>query len=293
MFERQKAGSVVCPSCGRLVEVNEEKCPYCGRAKPGMFGFTKSFQGLGGDGGFLTIVFWGCGLIFVASLLLDPSALTRGGFFNFLSPSNESLVRLGASGTFPIFGQGHWWTVLSAGWLHGSLLHIGFNLMALRSLGPLTVQLYGAGRFMIVFTAGSIVGFVLSSVVGLFAPVLLASPLGFLFGLVFTILGKGAYLTIGASAGLCGLIGALFYYSRRGGSTRLGEEVKRWVISILIFGILLPNIDNWGHLGGMVGGYVAARFLDPLKPERTDHYFLAAACLIASGAAILASFFAG
>src|SRR5438067_5962444 len=52
-----------------------------------------------------------------------------GGMFNILAPSVQSMFLLGASGAAPIFGYGRWWTVLSAGWLHGSLLHIVFNMM--------------------------------------------------------------------------------------------------------------------------------------------------------------------
>ena len=45
-----------------------------------------------------------------------------------MSPGNESLFVLGASGALPVFGYGRWWTVLSASWLHGSVLHIVFNM---------------------------------------------------------------------------------------------------------------------------------------------------------------------
>ena len=100
-------------------------------------------------------------------------------------------------------------------------------------------------------------------------------------------------MTLGASAGLCGLVGALFYYGRRGGSSQLRTQAKGWVISILIFGILLPGIDNWAHLGGFLGGYLMSRLLDPLKPERTDHTIAAIICLALAAVSILVSVLVG
>ena len=56
-----------------------------------------------------------------------------------------------------------------------------------------------------------------------------------------------------------------------------------------MFGILMPGIDNYAHLGGFVGGYLSGMWLDPLKRERMDHFFIAAALVLLSGLAILAS----
>jgi membrane associated rhomboid family serine protease len=53
----------------------------------------------------------------------------------------------------------------------------------------------------------------------------------------------------------------------------------------------MPGIDNWAHLGGLAGGYLTARWLDPLLPERGDHTTLALICLLLSAASILASIF--
>jgi rhomboid protease GluP len=99
---------------------------------------------------------------------------------------------------------------------------------------------------------------------------------------------RGGLFTVGASASIFGLIGALLYYGRRG-SSMVGEAARRWAIAGLIFGFVVPGIDNWAHLGGLAGGYVTARVLDPLRPERGDHVLAAAACLALSFASILAS----
>ena len=51
---------------------------------------------------------------------------------------------------------------------------------------------------------------------------------------------------------------------------------------MLIFGFIIPGIDNWAHLGGFAGGWLSAKWLDPLKPERADHVLVALACLVLS-----------
>jgi rhomboid protease GluP len=100
---------------------------------------------------------------------------------------------------------------------------------------------------------------------------------------------RGADFTLGASASIFGLVGALVYYGRRGGSSMIHREAMGYVTSLFIMGILLPGIDNYAHAGGFLGGYAAGIWLDPLKPERMDHFALAAACIVLSALAIIAS----
>jgi membrane associated rhomboid family serine protease len=215
-----RPSSTLCPSCGSLVGVNDEQCLTCGRRNPGMFGLTAALRGLGEDLGFLNIVTAGCGLLFVASLVvtarLNPDALQGGGLLSFLSPSTPSLFLFGASGALPVYGLGRWWTVLSAGWLHGGLVHIAFNLMSARSLLPAMAHLYGPGRTVLLWTIASVVGFLASSTAGAYLP---AIP--FL---------RGAGITIGASASIFGLIGALFHYGGQA-SAHIKEVATRWAVS--------------------------------------------------------------
>ena len=58
-----------------------------------------------------------------------------------------------------MFGYGRWWTVLSASWLHGGALHILFNMLWVRQLGPATAEIYGPGRMIIIYTIAGAVGF--------------------------------------------------------------------------------------------------------------------------------------
>ncbi len=100
-------------------------------------------------------------------------------------------------------------------------------------------------------------------------------------------------ITIGASAPIFGLIGALLHYGRRGGSALIGQQAKGLALTMLLFGFVMPGVDNWAHLGGLAGGYLASMVLDPLRPERGDHVIVAIGCLAASLAAVAASVFYG
>lgn len=199
---------------------------------------------------------------------------------SLLGPSTPVLFLFGASGAVPVFTYGRWWTVLSAGWLHASLLHIFMNMYWVRQMGPAMTDILGPARTVIVYTIGGVTGFALSSFAGAFLP-----PIPFL---------RGAGFTIGASAPVFGLIGALYHYGRTGSS--LAKQVAQSIIiQAVVFGVLMGNagIDNFAHLGGFVGGYFASAFLNPLTRERGDHLIIAAVCLAASALSIAASFLTG
>ena len=281
---RQTSGSVVCPSCGRLVGVNDAQCASCGRRNPGMWGFAPVLRRFGNDLGFVPIVMGACIVFFVATLIADPSGISGGGggIFGLLAPTRVSLIVFGASGPGPVFLAGRWWTVLSAGWLHGGLLHIAFNLLWVRQLAPACAELYGAARMVIIYTVASVVGFLFSSM-ALFAP-----------GIFRLVLGGGSpqTITVGASAAIFGLLGALIHYGRKGSSAVSGQA---WMYAVIlfIFGIFMRGTDNWAHLGGFLGGYAMAAFLDPLKPERGDHLIAALVCLVLSFGSVIVSFVTG
>jgi rhomboid protease GluP len=239
-----------------------------------MWGFTGVLRKLGQDMGFVELVLGGCILLYGASLLVGGGPAAGGGPFSLFPPAGEALVRLGASGAYPVFGLGRWWTPLSAGWLHGDLLHLFFNLLWIRQLAPQTAELYGPSRMVILYTLSGVAGFLLSSVMGAFVPV--------------PFLG-GAQLTVGASAPIFGLLGALVRYGRRGGSRMISSQAWTYAAVLFVFGLVAARVDNWAHLGGFGGGYLAAVWLDPLKPERTDHALGALLCLLASAAAVAAS----
>jgi len=278
---RQKTGSVVCASCGSLVGVNDDTCYSCGRRNPGLWGFGPVLRRFGNDFGFTTVIVYGCAVLYTLSLvltILTGGNVLGGGIFSIMGPNGPAIEILGASGAFPVFRQGRWWTLLSAGWLHAGALHILFNMMGVRQLGPAVEEMYGGARMVIIYTIACATGFLMSSALAYY-----------MWGVIPFF--SGGQVTLGASAPIFGLLGALVYYGRRGGSRLVSSQAWSYVISMGLFG-LLPgmNIDNGAHLGGFIGGYFASMWLDPLKHERMDHFVGAAICLVATAAATLTSF---
>jgi rhomboid protease GluP len=273
MLRRRTTGSVVCPSCGSLVGVKDDRCYMCGRTNPGLWGFAPVLRQLGADLGFVPLVIGASAVLYVLSLLASGGNIQLfGGGFNILAPSTSALLLFGASGGYPVFVVGAWWTVLSATWLHGSFLHILFNMMWVRDIGPSTADVIGPARTIIIYVVSGVCGFVLSSVASRYFP-----PLPLL---------RGAPLTVGASASIFGLLGALVHYGRKSGSSLIHTQAKQWALLMFVYGIVMPGIDNYAHAGGFIGGYITSAFFNPLTRERGDHMIVAMVCLLLTFVAI-------
>ena len=231
-----------------------------------MWGFTPFLKKMGHDLGFVQIVIWVCSSLYLATLLVDPGG-SQGGLLSIFSPSLKSLFLFGASGAVPVFQEGRWWTLISAAWLHGGLFHILFNMMWVRQLAPATSIEYGIGRTVIIYTTSSITGFLMSS-------------------------WMGAAFTVGASAPIFGLLGALVYAGKRG-SSAVERQAWGYAIMLFIFGLMIPGVDNWAHFGGFVGGYLISQWLDPMQPERTDHLIASLVCIALTLLSILISILHG
>ena len=105
--------------------VRDESCYTCGRRNPGLWGFGPLLRQLGADLGFVPLVIGASATIYVLTLLASGNQLEIvGGGMNILSPSSNALLLFGMSGAVPVYAFGWWWTLLSASWLHGGLLHI-------------------------------------------------------------------------------------------------------------------------------------------------------------------------
>jgi rhomboid protease GluP len=183
---------------------------------------------------------WVNGIFFLLSLLLNP-AETKWTLnpFAALAPDTRSLLMLGATGTWPVLKHGDWFTLVTAGFLHGGLLHLLFNMTALYHVGQLAERVFGPFRMLLIYLVSSVAGFALS-------------------------LAGGVTLTVGASAAICGLIGALLYYAKRRGGLHgriMYKHTQGWVIGLVVIGFIMPGINNWGHGGGLVAGIVAAALL--------------------------------
>jgi rhomboid protease GluP len=285
VFRRQRTGSVICTSCGVLVGVGDDRCYNCNRRNPGLWGWAPVLRSLGHDLGFVPFVIGTCivvyGLMLLATVVLLRDRVGTGGFLTFGSPSPEAVLLFGGSGAVPIFALNRWWTLLSASWLHFGVLHIFMNMLAVRQLAPAVADLFGPGRMIIIYVAGGVAGFALSSIAGAFFPAIPILP-------PFIVLDAGTF-TAGASASISGLIGAVLAYGHRSGSGIARSYAMSNVMMLVLMGFLIPGIDNYAHGGGFGGGYLMSRLLDPLKPERVDHLAIAVVCLVASMLALIAS----
>ncbi|MGD8472411.1 MAG: rhomboid family intramembrane serine protease [Desulfobacterales bacterium] len=257
-----KRQSLLCPNCKKLISISEKKCPYCGTANPAAW-WKNNIWTRGFSNPYLlvkSIIGVNIG-IYVISLLLNPKGFGLAlNPLTFLSPSGQILELLGATGKVPIDGYQRYWTLVSANYLHGGILHIFFNMAAFRQLGLLVSREYGAYRMFIIYTLGGVIGFFISY--------LAAVP-----------------WTIGASASVCSLAGALLYYGKsRGGvyGRALYKQIGIWVIILFLFGLMVPVINNWGHGGGIAAG-IGLGFLlgyQERKKENVFHKLLAGSCVI-------------
>ncbi len=254
--------SILCPNCRKLISTSESNCPYCGTTKPAVWyknnAWTRDFR----DPNQIikTIIAVNVGM-FVLSFLFNPKAT---GFssdpFTFLAPSGRSLELLGATGFVPVNEFKRYWTLISANYLHGGILHIFFNMAAFRQLATIVTREFGLYRMFAIYTLSGIFGFWVSY--------------------VFEV-----YWTIGASAAVCGLVGAILYYGHsRGGiyGKTLYKQIGIWVVFLLVFGFVVPGINNWGHGGGILAG-VALGFMLGYQEKRKENLFhkmLAGACAV-------------
>jgi rhomboid protease GluP len=131
-------------------------------------------------------------------------------------------------------------------------------MAALRQLAAVVNREFGVYRMFVIYTLSGIFGFLISYLAGI-------------------------SLTIGASASVCGLIGALLYYGKsRGGiyGRTLYRQVGTWVVFLAAFGLMVPGINNWGHGGGILAGIVTGFLLgyQEKKKENIVHKIFAAVC---------------
>jgi rhomboid protease GluP len=227
-----------------------------------MWGLSDVFRRVFRTGGPTRLITIACIALYVLSLVVDPAgALRPRGPFEIFSPSNSALRLLGATGAFP-WAHGEWWTLFTAIYLHGGILHILFNVLWIRQLGPAVEELYGPARCFVIFTISGVVGFIVSNLVGV--------P-----------------FTVGASGSIFGLLGAMVAFGRRRGGV-FGAMVLRqygqWALLMFILGFFMSGVNNLAHAGGFVGGLGAGLVLSlaERRAETTLDHVMAGACIVAT-----------
>lgn len=233
---RKTSGAILCPFCGRLTNADAPMCLVCGRRNPGMWGFAGPLRKLFGPRNYTQMITVACIVLYVASLLIDPAgALRSRGIFDLLSPSQAALRMLGETGGIA-WHRGEWWTLFTAIYLHGSLLHILFNVLWIRQLGPAVEDVYGSSRFFVIFTVAGVAGFVVSNILT-------------------------GYPTVGASGSIFGLLGAIVAFGRkRGGAygALVLRQYGQWALIMFLMGLFMGGgVNNFAHAGGFIGGFVA------------------------------------
>ncbi len=218
-------------------------------------------------------------LLFLVSLMATVSATHSFALLGGIR--GDVLLRLGARQSRLIF-EGQLWRLVMPIFLHGSLMHFAMNTFVLMDLGPQLEEVYGSARYLFLYVATGILGFVASTAWSLY-----------LYG--------GGGISIGASGALMGMIGLMLAIAmRRGGAAMraLRSQLVRWVVYILLLGFVIPGTDNAAHLGGLAAGFLLGKIFADREPltaeERKRAYalaWLAALVVVASFVAMLAGFF--
>ncbi len=227
----------MCPHCRAFVPSSERVCTECheplGRPYAQRVAEGAALAGLVPPTHFTTLIILliNTGL-FAATLL--ASLKKSGDVLWSLDP--ETLYNFGAKYSPSVLLGKQWWRLLTAGFLHGGVLHILMNSWALYDLGAQVEEAYGTARFLSLYLVSSAVGFLASSF-------------------------WSNSLSIGASAALFGLIGSMIAYGYQHRGTPLGMMIKtvyaRWLIYLLLFS-LMPGIDLAAHIGGLAAGFSLA-----------------------------------
>ncbi len=270
----------LCPACGKLVGASANKCHECGASLTfSLAAASRSLSSLMPTESPVTYFILGLNFFFFGVSLL--ATLQAGGSLSlFGGISGEVLLRLGGRQSILIL-HGEWWRLVMPIFLHGGLLHFGFNTIVLMDLGTQVEEVYGSARYLFVYVLTGVLGFVAST-----------------FWNLYTMGGYG--LSIGASGSLMGLIGVMLAVTqRRGGSymRAIRGSLIKWVIYIFVLGLFFA-FDNAAHLGGLAAGYLLGQVLADREPygpgERKRAYllgWLAALAVIASLASMLFGYF--
>ena len=262
----------LCPACGTLVGSTATKCHQCGASMTfSMAAASRSVARFMPQTSPVTYTMLGIccvmyALAFVITMKVSGGGGAGGGLMNLGGISSQVNYRLGAS--LPMgYNISQPWRFITAIFLHGGLLHIGFNMWVLLDIGPMVEEMYGSARYLFLYVVTGAAGYVLSSFAG--------------------------HLSVGASGSLLGLIGVLLAGTTGRKSMQaqaLRSALIRWLIYIAVLGFLFSGTDNYAHLGGVATGYVLGRFMPDRAPADVSERRLADSLGWAAGLAIAVSF---
>lgn len=186
-----------------------------------------------------TPVIWvllGLNILVFVLMWLEPSGIGPGA-------EGAKLIRWG-SNAGPLTLSGQWWRLVTSMFVHGGLVHIAFNMMALWQAGQLVERMFGSARFLALYMIAGVCG-----------------SLG-------SVLWNPYVNSVGASGAIFGIIGGLLAFIRRpdsGVPATIVKDLRGSLGGFLLFnigaGLVYPHTDNAAHIGGLVGGFIAGHLL--------------------------------
>ena len=245
----------LCPACGSLVGATAPKCHQCGASMTiSLAAASSSLSKLMPQAAPITYAILGftC-LLYIVGFL---ATVRRSGFvapggglgmiFGLGGINGLILDRMGAS--LPrTLNLEQPWRMVTAVFLHGGLLHIGFNMWVLMDLAPSVEETYGSARFFFIYILTGAFGFLASSMFG--------------------------NASVGASGAILGLVGVLLAQTvgRRSASMRMRRsQLISWLIYMALMGFMMGGIvDNYAHIGGFAAGFGLGRVMVDRQPADT------------------------
>ncbi len=226
----------MCPQCRAFITTADRVCPYCdtrvGERAVDRRSPTDLIGGFIPHARFTTtiLLLMNFGL-YIATAMYSMNHSQDGGFMGL----DERTLRIFGESVPMGYPLWTWWRLITAGFLHGGLIHILMNSWVLFDLGAQVEQTYGTARMITFYILSTIGGFALSSYTH--------------------------HFSVGASAAIFGLIGAMIALGVRDRSL-YGADIRgmyvRWAVYGLAFGFMMPAIDNFAHIGGLATGFGVA-----------------------------------
>ncbi len=261
----------ICPACGALVGISATRCHECGASmRFSLAALSKKFSGLFGEQETpVTSAMLVANILMLGvSLVLTMQAGEAGGLHTLFGMSSEASYRLGASHPYGIFVKHEWWRLVTAMFLHGGLIHIGFNMMNLMQIGPALEELYGSARYLFLYVVTGALGFLASALTG--------------------------HFSIGASGALLGLIGAMLAVTTKRGGSFMRELRSRLITSVAILFVIgfmgFLGMDNAAHIGGFAVGFGLGKIFVDRQPMNSREKQRAYALGWIAGLVVVASF---
>ena len=251
-------GRPICPDCMTSTPVGM-RCPECARQRTRAR--TTAATSARSDAPVTYALIAICVAAFVAEL--------AGGGSSALEGRGEVIREGGLFG--PLVADGQWYRIVTSAFLHAGILHLGLNMFVLYILGTLLEPEIGSARFA-----------------GVYAVSILAGAFG-------ALMLDPNEVTVGASGGVFGLMAAAFLTARRRGLDQLASQIGFFVVLNLVFTFSIPNISIGGHLGGLVGGGVAALLVSALERQRmanvaaVEGLAILGLCVVAVAGALIAA----